>query len=74
MQVCDYLSRGFSEKEIAYQLHISVFTVANHIRHIKEKFGLQKNIEVVLLYICAVRGIDFNLEHIRDVGIASVLI
>lgn len=42
LEVADYISRGFSEKEIADKLHISRFTVNNHTRHIRannERYG-----------------------------------
>lgn len=41
-EIAGLLSRGMSEKEIAYKLNISPDTVNNHTRNIRAKFGLSK--------------------------------
>ena len=60
-EVADLLARGLSEKEIAEKLFISPATVNNHTRNIREKFGLSKNSEIVLLYIAERNGKKFCL-------------
>lgn len=37
LRVVEQLARGLSEKEIADVLHISVYTVKNHLRNIRER-------------------------------------
>lgn len=44
-------SFGYSQKEAADQLQISRNTVDVHLKHIKEKTGLQKNTELSLAYV-----------------------
>lgn len=51
LKVAELLACGLSEKEIAEELCISPATVNNHTRHIREKNGLTKNTEIILLYI-----------------------
>lgn len=72
--VADLLARGLSEKEIAEKLFISPATVNNHTRNIREKFGLNKNSEIVLLYIAERNGKKFNLKNIREFGIGIILV
>lgn len=73
-EIADLLSRGLSEKEIAEKLNVSSATVNNHTRNIREKFGLSKSSEIILLYISIVKGKPFNLNSIRKLGIGSILI
>lgn len=73
-EIADLLSRGLSEKEIAEKLNISSATVNNHTRNIREKFGLSKSSEIILLYISIVKGKPFNIKNIRNYGIGSILI
>jgi DNA-binding NarL/FixJ family response regulator len=68
-EVTELLSEGLSEKEIASRLRLSVNTVINHLRRIKEKFLVQKSTEVVLVYLCLLRHVPFDLAKIREVGI-----
>lgn len=73
-EIADLLARGFSEKEIAAKLNISAATVNNHTRNIREKFGLSKNSEIVLLYIAERNKKPFNLRAIREYGISIILV
>lgn len=73
-EIADLLARGLSEKEIAEKLFISPATVNNHTRNIREKFGLNKNSEIVLLYIAERNGKKFNLKNIREFGIGIILV
>ena len=73
-EIADLLARGLSEKEIAEKLFISPATVNNHTRNIREKFGLSKNSEIVLLYIAERNGKKFNLRSIREFGISIILV
>lgn len=73
-QVADLLARGLSEKEIADKLNISPATVNNHTRNIRTKFGLNKNSEIVLLYISMRNKKPFNIHNIREYGISIILV
>lgn len=73
-EIADLLARGMSEKEIAAKLHISADTVNNHTRNIRDKFGLSKNTEIILLYISEQNHKHFSLKDIREYGINIILI
>lgn len=73
-EIADLLARGLSEKEIAEKLFISPATVNNHTRNIREKFGLTKNSEIILLYIAHRNKKPFNLRQIKELGITTILI
>lgn len=73
-QVADLLARGLSEKEIAERLNISPATVNNHTRNIRERFGLNKNSEIILLYIAERNKKKFNIRAIREYGITIILV
>lgn len=45
-QVLELTAWGNSQKEIAYELDLKVGTVDSHLKHIKEKTGLQKATEL----------------------------
>lgn len=72
--IADLLARGYSEKEIADRLCISPATVNNHTRNIRERFGLHKNSEIVLLYIAQHNKKKFDLKSIRECGISVILV
>lgn len=67
------LARGLSEKEIADRLNISTYTAKNHLRNVRERFGLSKNTELLMLYICHVLGKDFSLWRLRNLGVDMLL-
>lgn len=73
-QIVDLLARGLSEKEIAYRLCISIHTVNNHLRNVRERNGLSKNTEVVLLYIAYRNKKPFSLRRLKDVGVTAILV
>lgn len=74
LKVADLLARGYSEKEIAEKLHISKYTVNNHMRNIRERNGLTKNTEVILLYIAYLRNNKFSLKAVREFGLGILLV
>lgn len=72
-EIASLLACGFSEKEIANRLNITATTVNNHTRNIRNKFGLSKNIEIVLLYIAQKNNKSFNINDIRKNGVDIIL-
>jgi DNA-binding NarL/FixJ family response regulator len=44
--VIDLIARGRSNKEIAGELHIAVYTVKSHVHHILEKLALHSRLEL----------------------------
>lgn len=50
LRVVKLLASGSSEKEIADRLCISRHTVDNHLRNIRERFGLHKNTEITSVH------------------------
>lgn len=73
-KVADLLARGYSEKEIADKLHLSVNTINNHTRNIRERHGLNKNTEIILLYISELNNKEFSLSSIRQFGLSTILV
>lgn len=73
-EIAELLARGMSEKEIAEKLFISPATVNNHTRNIREKFGLNKNSEIILLYIAQRNNKKFSIANIREFGISVILV
>jgi DNA-binding NarL/FixJ family response regulator len=45
--VLELLGRGFSNKEIANELCLSVATVKHHVHHVLEKLNLQRRTEAM---------------------------
>jgi DNA-binding NarL/FixJ family response regulator len=45
-QVVDLIADGFSNKEIAEQLHVSPFTVKSHVHNILEKLSLHTRVQI----------------------------
>lgn len=52
-EVLVMLSRGYSNKEIADQLHLSVDTVRSHLKHIYEKMHVRSRTEAVARFLAA---------------------
>ena len=74
LRVAELLARGLSEKEVADKLCISPNTVNNHTKNIREKNGLTKNSEIILLYIAHQNKKPFNLRTIKELGVGAILI
>jgi len=55
-EVLVLLSRGYSNKEIAEQLGLSVDTVRSHLKHIYEKMHVRSRTEAVARYVAANPG------------------
>jgi len=51
MQVLELLARGWSDKEIANELAISVWTVHSHLKRIFVKFGVRTRTEAVVRHL-----------------------
>jgi len=49
LEVCELLSRGMTNREIAHALFISETTVKVHVRHIFKKLGVRSRTEVALV-------------------------
>ena len=50
-QICELVSHGNSEKQIAYQLHISEKTVSTHTKNIRRKLGAACAVDIARWYI-----------------------
>lgn len=74
LRVVKLLASGLSEKEIADRLCISRHTVDNHLRNIRERFGLHKNTEIILLYIAHLNHKPFSLSNIKQYGLEVILV
>lgn len=53
---------------------ISRHTVDNHLRNIRERFGLHKNTEIILLYIAQLNHKPFSLANIKQYGLEVILV
>jgi DNA-binding CsgD family transcriptional regulator len=47
LEVYQLIGQGFSTREIADKLYISIKTVENHRAHIKEKLNLKNSLELI---------------------------
>ena len=52
-QVLELLSKGYSNKEIADQLALSIDTVRSHLKHIYDKMHVRSRTEAVARYVAA---------------------
>lgn len=68
-QVLELIGHGMSQKEIAEKLCISTKTVDNHIRNIKEKYGMSKNTEMMGLYTAIKKSKKFDVKLLRQYGL-----
>ena len=55
-RVLELLSKGYSNKEIAEQLDLSVDTVRSHLKHIYDKMHVRSRTEAVARYVAANPG------------------
>lgn len=74
LRVVEQLARGLSEKEIADVLHISVYTVKNHLRNIRERNHIQKNTEIIILYASYLSKKNFSFKEIKELGLAILFV
>lgn len=47
-EIVDLISQGFSNKEIAFRLKISLFTVKSHVHNILEKMALNTRLKIAI--------------------------
>jgi DNA-binding NarL/FixJ family response regulator len=45
-QVIELISEGFTNKEIAQNLHLSTYTVKSHVHNILEKLALNTRVQI----------------------------
>lgn len=50
-QVCQLVAKGYTDKEIAIELNISLATVKQHLWKIKKKLGVTNRTLVALKYL-----------------------
>ena len=50
LEVLGYMSKGYSEKEIADKMHISVNTIKTHRKHVYQKLHIRSRAEILLRY------------------------
>ena len=50
-QVCELLTEGYSNKEIAQKLGLHYGTIKNNMRRIFDKSGMDSRLEVALWYL-----------------------
>lgn len=74
LAVVKQLARGYSEKEIADKLNLSYHTVNNHLRSVREKNGIQKNTEIVLLYAAYLSKKKVTLKEIKEFGLSILFV
>lgn len=49
-EVLGYMSKGYSEKEIAEKMHVSVNTIKTHRKHVYHKLHVRSRTEIMLRY------------------------
>lgn len=73
-EIAECVAWGGSYKETASLLQISVHTVDNTIRKIKEKLGLNKINEISAWWFCTHHNISFELSPFARKQISMVLL
>lgn len=68
LSVVEQLARGYSEKEIAERLNLSYHTVNNHLRNIRERYKIQKNTEIIILYAASLSKNKVSLKEVKELG------
>lgn len=74
LSVVEQLTRGYSEKEIATKLHLSHYTVNNHLRNIRERHNLQKNTEIIILYAAFLSKKRVSFKEIKELGFSILFL
>lgn len=67
--VAEEYCKGLADKEVADNLHKSVWTTKTQKRTIYKKLGISKDTELLLYMICVKLKRDFDLKEIRKHGI-----
>lgn len=49
-EVLGYITKGYSSKEIAGKMHVSINTVKTHLKHIYQKLHVRSRTEILLRY------------------------
>ena len=73
-EIAECVAWGGSYKETASLLQISVRTVDNTLRRIKEKLGLNKINEISAWWVCTHHDISFDLSPFARKIVASTLL
>lgn len=74
LSVVKQLARGYSVKEIAERLNLSCYTVNNHLRNIRERYKIQKNTEIIILYASFLSKKKVSLKEIKELGFSILFV
>ena len=74
LSVVEQLARGYSEKEIANILHLSYHTVNNHLRNIRERHHIQKNTEIIILYVTFLSKKKVSFKEVKELGFSILFV
>ncbi len=61
--------KGFSDKEVAAHLYKSYWTIKTEKKAIYKKLGVSKDTELMAAMICERKGVEFDLQKLREQGI-----
>lgn len=70
-EIYDFVSIGWSAKDIAYYKESSEHTVRKHISNIKKKIGYYKSAELTAEYYC--RKMGTSLEEVKKMVLAGTM-
>ena len=48
LEVLGFMSKGYSEKEIADKMHVSINTIKSHRKHVYQKLHVRSRSEILL--------------------------
>lgn len=74
LAVVEQLARGYSEKEIADKLNLSYHTVNGHLRNIRERHAIQKNTEIIILYMTFLSKKKLSLKEVKELGVSILFV
>lgn len=74
LAVVEQLARGYSEKEIADKLNISYHTVNSHLRNIRERHDIQKNTEIIILYMTFLSKKKLSFKEVKELGVSILFV